>query len=187
MDFIEGLPPSQGKNTILVVIDRLTKYAHFLTLSHPYNAQQVAQVFFDQIHKLHGIPTTIPYRQNTVAFRRNLKLAPKFYGPYQILAKIRKVAYRLQLPPSSMVHPVFHVSQLKKKVGDLVSVNPELPRVGPDGQFLVYPVAVLKRKLVKRHNSAVVQFLVQWSNAGPEDSTWEDSSVLTRHFLDFQP
>ncbi|KAK0595996.1 hypothetical protein LWI29_011826 [Acer saccharum] len=59
MDFIEGLPSSFGKNSILVVIDRLTKYAHFLALTHPFTAQQVAHLFFDQIHKLHGVPTTI--------------------------------------------------------------------------------------------------------------------------------
>ena len=59
MDFIEGLPLSLGKDTILVVIDRLTKYAYFLPLTHPYTAKTVAKLFFDNIHKLHGIPTTI--------------------------------------------------------------------------------------------------------------------------------
>ncbi|TXG59010.1 hypothetical protein EZV62_016839 [Acer yangbiense] len=55
----KGLPISQGKDTISVVIDILTKYAHFLTLTHPFTANIVAKVFFDNIHKLHGIPTTI--------------------------------------------------------------------------------------------------------------------------------
>lgn len=59
MDFIEGLPLSQGKDTILVVVDRLTKYAHFLSLKHPFTAQGVADVFTREITKLHGIPTTI--------------------------------------------------------------------------------------------------------------------------------
>lgn len=59
MDFINGLPSSQGKTVIFVVVDRLSKYAHFMSLNHPYNAQQVAQCFLDNIYKLHGLPTTI--------------------------------------------------------------------------------------------------------------------------------
>lgn len=59
MDFIEGLPKSQGKDVILVVVDRLTKYAHFLALSHPYTVEQVVQIFMDNIHKLHGMPMVI--------------------------------------------------------------------------------------------------------------------------------
>ena len=59
MDFIEGLPKSKGFSVILVVVDRLSKYAHFLALSHPYSAMTVAQLFLDNIYKLHGLPSTI--------------------------------------------------------------------------------------------------------------------------------
>ncbi|TXG70895.1 hypothetical protein EZV62_005830 [Acer yangbiense] len=128
-----------------------------------------------------------PYRQATVAIRRNMKLAPKYFGPYSILAKIGAVAYRLQLPNESQVHPIFHVSQLKRKIGDWVVSSSNLPRTGPDGQFLVYLVAVLERKLIKRNNKGVVQYLIQWSYTSPEDSTWEDASVIRNHFPKFDP
>jgi hypothetical protein len=52
MDFVEGLPKSGTKNTILVVVNRLTKYAHFIALSHPFIAQTIAQLFIDNIFKL---------------------------------------------------------------------------------------------------------------------------------------
>lgn len=59
MDFVEGLPNSMGKNVILVIIDRLTKYGHFLALSHPYTAQGTAKLFLDHIYRLHGLPVSI--------------------------------------------------------------------------------------------------------------------------------
>ena len=59
MDFLEGLPTAKGKSAILVVVDRLSKYAHFVALSHPYTTVSIAQVFLDNIYKLHGLPTSI--------------------------------------------------------------------------------------------------------------------------------
>jgi hypothetical protein len=63
---VEGLPKSKGKDVILVVVDRLTKYAHFLPLSHPYNAQQVAKLFMDNVFRLHGPPKIIVNDRDTI-------------------------------------------------------------------------------------------------------------------------
>ena len=59
MDFITSLPKSEGKSVIMVVVDRLTKYAHFCALSHPFKASTVATTFMDTIQKLHGNPRVI--------------------------------------------------------------------------------------------------------------------------------
>jgi hypothetical protein len=58
MDFIEGLPKSEGYSVILVVVNRLTKYAHFLPIKHPYTAAAIAQIFLDNVVKLHGLCNT---------------------------------------------------------------------------------------------------------------------------------
>lgn len=59
MDFVEGLPISEGSNAILVVVDRFTKYSHFIPLKHPFTAAVVARVVLDNVVKLHGLPKTI--------------------------------------------------------------------------------------------------------------------------------
>lgn len=56
LDFIDGLPKSKGKSVILVVVDRLSKFSHFIPLSHPYTTSQVARVFFTNIFQLYGMP-----------------------------------------------------------------------------------------------------------------------------------
>jgi hypothetical protein len=59
MDFITGLPKSEGKSVIMVIVDRLTKYAHFCALSHPFKASTVATAFMEIVQKLHGSPKII--------------------------------------------------------------------------------------------------------------------------------
>lgn len=59
MDFITNLPPSAGKTTILVVVDRLSKQVHFSPLTPNYTTVQVAETFVRVIIRLHGMPTTI--------------------------------------------------------------------------------------------------------------------------------
>jgi hypothetical protein len=59
MDFIEGLPKSEGFSVLLVVVDKFTKFAHFIPLKHPYTAQTVAKAVFEQVVRLHGLPCSI--------------------------------------------------------------------------------------------------------------------------------
>jgi hypothetical protein len=59
VDFVTGLPKSCGKDVLMVVIDKFTKYCHLITLTHPFKTSYIAQVFLDSIYKLHGLPLKI--------------------------------------------------------------------------------------------------------------------------------
>lgn len=59
MDFVTGLPRSNGKDTILVVVDKFSMYAHFIALSHSYSAKDIVDVFVWDVVKLHVIPKSI--------------------------------------------------------------------------------------------------------------------------------
>ncbi|GJW99634.1 retrotransposon-related protein [Tanacetum coccineum] len=290
MDFIDGLPMSKGRTVIMVIVDRLSKYSHFVPLIHPYTVIQVAQSFLDIIYRLHGLPkiivsdrdavfmsrfwkelfsllqvqlhtstvyhpqtdgqtevvnrslecylrcmcgekpkewvnwivlveycynnsyhTTIkttpyhvvygqappdhitytngeslvdvvdrslsareaaidllkfhikrsqnrmksladkhrsdrefeegvwvylklqPYRQATLRQGKQHKLSPKYFGPFLIMKKVGKVAYKLQLPSSSQIYHVFHVSQLKLYRGPIPKSSSQLPQISNDG------------------------------------------------------
>lgn len=66
MDFVEGLPRVAGKTVILTVVDKISKYAHFIALAHLYTAETVVRAFFTDIVRLHGVPTSIVSDRDTV-------------------------------------------------------------------------------------------------------------------------
>ncbi|GJT62999.1 ty3-gypsy retrotransposon protein [Tanacetum coccineum] len=254
MDFIERLPKSHRCTVIFVVVDRLTKYGHFIPLVDPFTALQVAQVFLDQVCKLHGVPESIVsdrdkvflstfwkelfkllhvklllstsyhpqidgqtevvnrclegylrcmtgehpkdwfkwiplaelwynsnyhlaidttpfealYEQSPPVHGKQNKFSPKYFRPFEVLAKVETVAYKLKLRTESQIHDVFYVSQLKKVHGNHhLEVPVVLPQVNKEGLLEVTPLKLLDRKIVKRNNVVVVYGLVQWSNGDP--------------------
>jgi hypothetical protein len=70
MDFVTGLLKSEGRNVIMVVVDRLTNYAHFFSLSHPFKASKVATTFMEMVQNLHGVPKIIISDKDPI-FTRN--------------------------------------------------------------------------------------------------------------------
>lgn len=123
-----------------------------------------------------------PYRQSYVSQSRNLKLSPRFYGPFQIEARIGEVAYKLHLPSDARVHPLFHVSQLKCKLGTHCVPLPSLPPVDSHSIFKPQSHAILERKVRSRGHLPVTEVLIHWSGQEIEDATWELLQSLRLQF-----
>jgi transposase InsO family protein len=70
MNFIEGLPQSGNANSILVVVDKFSKFAHFIPMKHPFTTAVVAKLFMDTVFRLHGLPTAIISDRDRVFTRK---------------------------------------------------------------------------------------------------------------------
>ncbi|XP_074346215.1 uncharacterized protein LOC141684985 [Apium graveolens] len=125
-----------------------------------------------------------PYKQQSVQYRANNKLPAKFYGPFQVIAKIGKVAYKLKLPSSVGIHDVFHVSQLKVFHGDLPLIV-TLPTSKETAAKTRMPQAILDRRVQKVHNAIEVQFLVYWKGLPESEATWEVAADFVNQFPEF--
>eukprot|EP00253_Pinus_taeda_P025117 PITA_25117 len=250
MDFITGLPKSGNKSVIMVVVDRLSKYAHFCALPHSFTPTLVAQLFMDQIFKLHGMPTSIVsdhdpiFTSNFRCFTSKkqhlwvqwLPLAEWWYNtnyhattkmtPYEavydqlppsltsyikgcskvqavdqllqdrstMLAHLREnlhqaqnrmkqqrigeVAYKLALPPTAKLHPVFHVSCLKKVIGNNCRIQTSLPELDEEGSIWLQPEQVLDTRERPLCGRVIREVLVKWKDTSPEDATWEPATLL---------
>lgn len=77
-----------------------------------------------------------PYRHNSLGLHGSLKLHSKYYGPFRVTEKVGAVAYRLLLQEGSLIHPVFHVSQLKKHLGPKAVPETALPLIDAEGNVL---------------------------------------------------
>jgi hypothetical protein len=112
-----------------------------------------------------------PYAQSSLVNRPFPKIAHKFFGPYTVLERVDVVAYRLDLPPASLIHLVFHISQLKEYHPNVFS---ELPIQVDFSKEMLQPELVLKRRLVKKGNAVVPRVRVKWFRLPESASTWED-------------
>lgn len=339
LDFVEGLPKSASFNCILVVVDKFSKYSHFVPLTHPFSALDVAEAYMQHIHRLHGLPQSLisdrdriftstlwttlfklagtqlrmsssyhpqtdgqtervnkcletflrcfvhacpsqwsrwlalaeywyntsfhsalgttpfevlyghkplyfglsasaacqsddlvewlherekmqalirdhllraqtrmkqqadqhrsersfavgdwvylklqPFVQQSVVTRANRKLSFRFYGPFQVLDKVGAVAYRLDLPTSSLIHPIVHVSQLKKALAPTEQVHSPLPVLDPTNVTHVCPAQILDHRFIRKGSKMVEQVQIRWTGDAPAATTWENPRELRRRF-----
>lgn len=91
----------------------------------------------------------------------------------------------MELPTTTSIHPVFHVSQLKEHVGSVL-VATQLPTAGSD-VLVREPELIVERKMVQRQGRAATMVLVKWSNEAVEEATWELLFDLQKKFPNFKP
>ena len=114
-----------------------------------------------------------PYKQMSLKqAKKDNKLSPKYYGPYKVLQKIGTMAYKLELPSSSCIHPVFHVSCLKKVIGDKLPVQTILPELDEEGKIILEPEEIIDTRIRQLRNRSISKYLIKWKSLPVEDSTW---------------
>ncbi|XP_017974468.1 PREDICTED: uncharacterized protein LOC108661549 [Theobroma cacao] len=113
-------------------------------------------------------------------FDKKGKLSPQYIGPFEILERVGPVAYRLALSPGlSNIHPVFHVSMLRKYNPDPSHViRYETIQLKDDLTYKEQPVAILDRQVKKLRSKDVASVKVLWRNHTSEEVTWETEDEM---------
>ncbi|XP_060182260.1 uncharacterized protein LOC132611922 [Lycium barbarum] len=171
MDFVSGLPRTKrNHDAIWVIVDRLTKSAHFLAIRVDYPLECLAELNVNEIVRLHGVPVSIIMR-----FGQKGKLSPRFIGPYEVLERVGRVASKLSLPHElDKIHNVFHVSMLRRYHSDPSHVLPvESIEVTPDLTYEEEPVQLLAHETKELGNKEIPLERVLWRNHSSKDATWE--------------
>ena len=120
-----------------------------------------------------------PYKHMSMKNKKkDNKLSPKFYDPYKVLQNIGSMAYKLELPASSRVHPVFHVSCLKKVIGDKLPLQTILLKLGEEGKIILEHEEITKIRTRKLWNQSIPEYLTKWKNLPVADLTWEDDYFI---------
>jgi hypothetical protein len=123
-----------------------------------------------------------PYKHMSLKqVKKDNKLSPMYYGPYKVLQNIGTMAYKLELPASSRVHPVFHVSCLNNVIGDKIPVQTIFPELDEEGKNIMEPEAITDTRIHQLRNRSISGYLIKWRKLTTGDSTWEDESFIQKH------
>ncbi|GJR26117.1 putative reverse transcriptase domain-containing protein [Tanacetum coccineum] len=246
MDFITKLPKSsQGFDAIWVIMNRLTKSAHFLPIRENDPLDKLARLYLNRIVVRHGIPVSIicdrdgRFTSNiwrsfqkalgtdlsmSIAYHpetdnqsertiqtledmlcacvidfgkgwvKHFPLAKFSYNksnhasikavPYEVLAKVGKVAYRLELPQElSRVHHTFHVSNMKKCYADEPLAMPlEGVHIDDTLQFMEEPVEIMEREIKRLKRSRIPLVKVRWNSRRGPEFTWESKDSFKKKY-----
>ncbi|XP_016755139.1 uncharacterized protein [Gossypium hirsutum] len=176
MEFVGKCLVCQKKESIWVIVDRLTKSTHFVPVLTDYSLQKLARLYVAEIVRLHGVLV--------LRFRRKGKLSPRFIGSYRVLRRIGPVAYQLELPPElSLNHDVFHVSMLRRYPIDPshVVVVEEI-EVRLDLTFEEEPIQIIDQDVKELRRKSVPFAKVLWRNHKAEDATWEPEEGMRHQY-----
>nr|GEV56479.1 reverse transcriptase domain-containing protein [Tanacetum cinerariifolium] len=192
MDCVSKLPKtSNGHDTIWVIVDRLTKSAHFIPTRATDSMETLTRLYIKEIISRHGVPISIisdhdshftskfwQSLQNAlgvIRFRKQGKLNPRYSRPFKILERIGLVTYKLELPEElSNVHSTFYIFNLKKCLSDESLVIPmkEL-RLDDKLNFVEEPVEVMDREVKQLKQSRIPIVKVRWNSKRGPEFTWE--------------
>ncbi|KAL6532339.1 hypothetical protein OROGR_014309 [Orobanche gracilis] len=114
---------------------------------------------------------------------RNEKLAARFFGSFLVLERIG-VAYRLQLPDAVRIHPVFHVSQLRKAIGNRVAA-PTLPATITEEMDVMQFEKVEGVRMAGEGTGQTREVLIRWKDLLEYEATWEPYDMINRQFPEF--
>eukprot|EP00253_Pinus_taeda_P034492 PITA_34492 len=95
-----------------------------------------------------------------------------------VTRRVGEVAYELELPPGSRVHNIFHVSCLKKAVGQQVAAATDLSPMDDEGHLVLESKAILDTRERHLWNRVIKGFFIRWRNLQDEDATWEGEKIL---------
>jgi hypothetical protein len=126
-----------------------------------------------------------PYKQHSAVLRKNHKLSMRYFGPFPVIDKIGALAYKLQLPTTAKIHPVFHISQLKEFKGTDDEPYIPLPLTTSEIGPMMKPTAVLDTRMLIQGNQTIPQVLIQWGEHEPAEAKWEDFKEVCNHYPDF--